>query len=45
MKNLYKKDIPGMQTREVIKPIPDRFDGDYHIQLDLPLTIETRKRV
>ena len=45
MMNLYKKDIPGMQTREVIKRIPDRVGGDGHIQLDLPLNIETRKRV
>ncbi|SEP61584.1 hypothetical protein SAMN05216232_0360 [Virgibacillus subterraneus] len=45
MKNLYKKDIPGMQVREVIKPIPDRVDGNAHIQLNLPLTVETRKKV
>jgi hypothetical protein len=42
MKNLNEK-IPGMQTRLVIKRIPGRVDSEDHIQLDLPLTIETRK--
>jgi hypothetical protein len=44
MKNLNEK-IPGMQTRVVIKRIPGRVDSEDHIKLDLPLTIETRKRV
>jgi hypothetical protein len=44
MKNFNEK-IPGMQTRVVIKRIPGRADSEDHIQLDLPLTIETRKRV
>lgn len=45
MKDFNIKDIPGLQTRIVIKPIPGRIDGEDHIQLDLPLAIETRKRV
>lgn len=44
MKNLNEK-IPGMQTRVVIKRIPGRLETEGHIQLDLPLTTETRKRV
>lgn len=42
---IFNKSIPGMETRVVIKRIPGRVDSEDHIQLDLPLTIETRKRV
>jgi hypothetical protein len=45
MKNFNIKDIPGLQTRVVIKRIPGRINGEDHIQLDLPLALETRKRV
>jgi hypothetical protein len=42
MKRFKETKIPGMQTRVVIKRIPGRVNNDIPIQLDLPLSIQTR---
>ncbi len=45
MKSYKQSDIPGMQTRVVIKLIPGRINPDDSVQLDLPLSHEAKKRV
>lgn len=45
MKSFKEMNIPGMQTRVVIKRIPGRVNTNDSIQLDLPLSFTPKKRV
>lgn len=44
MKKFEELNLPGIQTRTVIKPLPGKVNQDEAVQLDLSLPIETKKK-